>query len=1196
MSPKPTIIRQLDLAQLQLLYDLAEAVSRADDPNEIYRAAVEGLAGGIADRASVMVFDADGVMRFKASKGISARHRSVMEGKMTWRRGDRNATALTIPDVTEEPSVSAFLPTLELEGIRAIALIPLMGNGGLIGKFVLYYDEPREFHADELRLIRTIATHVAFAAERQLAAAALRESEERYREVFNNAAEGFFLIDVTSDERFKFVEFNPVIESLTGLSNSDVSGLFVEDVLPEPRAGTVIANYRRCVEAGTGIAYEEELRLPVGRRHFSVHLNPVRNRDGRVYRIIGVARDITERLRADAELRQSEERFRVAVESHVDAIVMVNQERKIILLNARAEEMFGYRREELVGQPLRLLVPVSYLESDLSARNHYPPKLQTRSTSKARNLQARRKDGTEFPVEIDLSPIQTAQGTGWLTSIIDITERNRSENALRETLQQLQLITDNMEAAVTRCSSDLRYLWVNKSYAAWLGRVPEDIAGRPILDVIGQEAFETMLPHIEKVLSGQREEYDAQVNYLGSGQRWIHAVYVPTKGQNHKVDGWIAVVMDVTKRHQAEEALRSTEQQLRMAQNAAHLAGWSRNLATNEVTTFGEYAELYGLGADQTPRTLEEFVNLIHPEDRDRVQANLKDARDRGDDFEIEFRIPWRDGSTHWICGKGAVHYDDSGRVVSTAGVNFDITERKNAEAALRESEERFRRVFEEGPLGLALVGTDYRFLKVNSTLCQMVGYLEAELIQKSFIDITHPDDLQTDMQLSQQLFRGDIPLFRMQKRYLRKSGEILWINLTASVVRDRDGKPRYGLAMMEDITEVKRNQEESLSRQKLESVGTLASGIAHDFNNLLGSVMSLAELAAAECDSGSDPTKELEAIRNVAMRGSEIVGQLMIYAGKESESFEQLDVSLVVKEMIELIKVSISKQARLETHLDEDLPAVRGSAAQIRQIVLNLITNASEAIGDRDGVIRVTTSCIKVGPSAGGAISDRLAEGDYLKLVVADTGRGMSQETQARIFDPFFTTKSAGHGLGLAVVHGIVRGLRGAIHVVSDLGKGTSFQILLPCYATKSAAIGVASADVAEPTRFLQDKTILVVEDEDPLRQAVAKMLHKAGLRVLEASNGSAAIELLREKSSHIDVLLLDLTIPGRSSNEVVAEALRTRQDIRIVLTSAYGREMAASAVSEAKNYVFIRKPFQLRDLIKVISSGAERGTASSG
>jgi CheY-like chemotaxis protein len=318
-------------------------------------------------------------------------------------------------------------------------------------------------------------------------------------------------------------------------------------------------------------------------------------------------------------------------------------------------------------------------------------------------------------------------------------------------------------------------------------------------------------------------------------------------------------------------------------------------------------------------------------------------------------------------------------------------------------------------------------------------------------------------------------------------------------------------------------------------------------------------------------------------------VRQLMIYAGEENESFELLDVSLIVKEMIELLKVSMSKHARLETNLAEDLPTVRGSAAQVRQIVLNLVTNASEAIGDGDGVIHVTTSYVKVDERSGTAISDLFAEGDYLKLEIADTGCGMSQETRARIFDPFFSTKSAGHGLGLAVVHGIVRGLRGAIRVVSDLGKGTSFQIMLPCYGTKAGASGGAMSDVAEPIRLPQDLTVLVVEDEDSLRRAVAKLLRKAGFQVLEASNGSAAIELLREKGTNISVLLLDLTIPGCSSNEVVAEAVKARHNIKIVLTSAYGRGMVTSAGSEAQTYAFIRKPFQLKDLMKVISSGGK-------
>ena len=251
----------------------------------------------------------------------------------------------------------------------------------------------------------------------------------------------------------------------------------------------------------------------------------------------------------------------------------------------------------------------------------------------------------------------------------------------------------------------------------------------------------------------------------------------------------------------------------------------------------------------------------------------------------------------------------------------------------------------------------------------------------------------------------------------------------------------------------------------RLASLGILAGGIAHDFNNLLGGVTAQAEMALAELDGGLHPQEELIAIRDVALRGSEIVRQLMVYAGKESGAVGPVDLSRIVKEMIELLKVSVSKHAVVETDLGKDLPAVRADAAQLRQIVMNLVTNASEAIGDRDGVILVTTRRLTLTGKLAGVLGIS-PDGDYLALEVSDTGQGIPQEIQARVFDPFFTTKSTGHGLGLAVVHGIVRGLGGAIHVASEPGKGTTFQVLLPCAETKAEV--TSNTVVAARTRCI--------------------------------------------------------------------------------------------------------------------------------
>ena len=394
---------------------------------------------------------------------------------------------------------------------------------------------------------------------------------------------------------------------------------------------------------------------------------------------------------------------------------------------------------------------------------------------------------------------------------------------------------------------------------------------------------------------------------------------------------------------------------------------------------------------------------------------------------------------------------------------------------------------------------------------------------------------------------------------------------------------------MVEDITELKRTQNEVLFRQKLESVGTLAAGIAHDFNNLLGAIQAQAELATAELAAGSTCNDELNAIREVAMRGSEIVRQLMIYGGKESAVIELVDLSTIVEEMLSLLKISVTKRAVIEANLGQNLPSIRASAAQLRQIVMNLITNASDAIGDRGGIIRVITRRATVKEELAALSAGTSLDGHYVQLEITDTGNGMSAQTQAKVFDPFFTTKSAGRGLGLAVVQGIVRSLGGTIAVTSEPNRGTTFQVSLPCVEATEASGQTATSDVAQLTAP-RHSTVLVVEDETHFRQAVAKMLRKNGFAVFEAEDGSCAIDLLRTDGDKIDVILLDMTTPGASSTEIIAQAANAKREIKVILTSAYSQETIAGTMTEPQIHSFIRKPFQLADLLKTL-----RGCLSS-
>ncbi len=417
--------------------------------------------------------------------------------------------------------------------------------------------------------------------------------------------------------------------------------------------------------------------------------------------------------------------------------------------------------------------------------------------------------------------------------------------------------------------------------------------------------------------------------------------------------------------------------------------------------------------------------------------------------------------------------------------------------------------------------------------------------------------------------------------RIARPNGDLRTVTFTSQVLLDEVGSPRHIFGACQDVTDNRRAQQETFARQKLESVGTLANGIAHDFNNLLGGVLMQAELALSKLAAEARPEQELRTICSVAMHGSEIVRQLMMYTGQESGTPGRVNVAWTVKGMAELLKFSISKHATLHTHLEEDLPTVSASDAQVQQIVMNLVINASEAIGERDGAIELNVRRFKVGQHRLAWIPRELPEGDFVQLEVTDTGRGMTPETQARAFDPFFTTKALGHGLGLAVVSGIIRGLAGAIHLASEPGKGTTFRVLLPC-AESTANASPDPNSPTESTLIDQPAIVLVVEDEDSLRSATVKMLRRSGLCVLEAPDGTTAIAAIRGDIA-IDVLLLDVTLPGTSSREVLAEATRRRPAMRAIVTSAYSKEFAVASL-QADVERFIRKPYSLRDLVGVV------------
>jgi len=390
-------------------------------------------------------------------------------------------------------------------------------------------------------------------------------------------------------------------------------------------------------------------------------------------------------------------------------------------------------------------------------------------------------------------------------------------------------------------------------------------------------------------------------------------------------------------------------------------------------------------------------------------------------------------------------------------------------------------------------------------------------------------------------------------------------------------------LAEQRDRQEEKRRQLEAKieQAQKLESLGILAGGIAHDFNNLLMVMLGNADLALRDLSEVAPARPSVDEIKTAAVRASELTKQMLAYAGKGRFVVEALDLNELIEEMGHLLGVSISKKVVLRYEFADNLPAVEADATQMRQVVMNLITNASEAIGDRSGAISIATGVMEAGREylGGTYLDEDLPEGYYVFMEVADTGCGMDEKTRSKVFDPFFSTKFTGRGLGLAAVLGIVRGHGGAIKVYSELGKGTTFKVLLPCSERPPQA---APAEGAEPAETRRDSGLLLVaDDEEGVRTIAKRMLEGAGFTVLTAGDGRECVDVFRERADEIAAVLLDMTMPHMDGEETFRELRQIRPDVRVILTSGYNEQEATSRFTGKGLAGFIQKPYRYDDLL---------------
>ena len=791
----------------------------------------------------------------------------------------------------------------------------------------------------------------------------------------------------------------------------------------------------------------------------------------------------------------------------------------------------------------------------------------------------------------------------------EIAERQRIEESLRASEALYRMVVENALQGIL-IHQDQRIVYANAASALMFGyNSVEALVGQPLWEtLIAPDDWPVLKARTALLMRGERlPPHPGWRGVRKDGSTiWItaNASLVSWHGQ----PAIAAFYTDITERKWAEEALRQSEERLRLAADAAGFGTYDRDPVANTRIWSANVRVIFSVSPDE-PITDEMIRDRIHPDDRDRVVALQKNSYDPagGGEFRSEHRLVHPSGSVRWVNVIGRAFFEGEGaqrQVVRSVGVAMDITDRKQAEEAMESSRRMLQIVLDTIPQGVFWKDRRSQYLGCNRIVAHAFGLERPEQIigmDDSELPGLTKEQAAFFVQKDREVMDANTPQLGIIEPATLADGTSIWMETAKVPMLDAAGRVIGILGTWQDITgrvqaeEERRKLETQLQHtQKLESLGVLAGGIAHDFNNLLTSILGYADLALMDLPPESSTRQLIGKAVNGARRAAELTKQMLAYSGRGRFVVEPLNLSSLTEDMTRLLEISISKKCVLKYSLMPNLPSVEADAAQVRQIIMNLIINASDAIGDRSGVIAVTTGVMQCDRAylAGTYVDENLPEGMYVYLEVADTGCGMSEETRARVFDPFFSTKFTGRGLGLSAVLGIVRGHRGAIKVYSEPGKGTTFKALFP--ATKLLA---KVLEPHEPAAKLwrSSGTVLIVDDEDSVRALAQRMLEIMGFQVLTAADGQEGVAVFRENADSICLVLLDMTMPHLDGEETYREIRRIRGAVRAILSSGYNELSATNRFAGKGLAAFIQKPYRYVDLLAVVRQVMEKSSDST-
>ena len=995
----------------------------------------------------------------------------------------------------------------------------------------------------------------------------LRENEELFRTTFENANVGVCIVGLDG----RLLRVNQEMCRIFGYSKEELEGMNVNSIA-YPEDITISPTFIKKALADE-LGHDSFDKRYIHKNgcivwgHVSSSL--IRDSQGKPAYFISHVQDITEHRQAIDSLRFSEERFRTVFEEGQIGITIAGPDFKFIIVNPAFCRMIGYSVKELTMLTFADITPEERTETD--RRNILALKEGTISQYRTEK-QYLKKNGDRFWGNLTASAIRDTNGNviRYLAMIEDITDRKNAEEALRaseERLRKAQAIASigNWEVDLTTNT-----FWGSDEIYRICG-----IENKT--DFESSESLRRIVlpddePRLEKSivdLAAEKKELNVefQIRRINDGKiRYLHAkaeLLYDKNGIPIKVNG---VSQDITEFKRIEEARRSSEKQFfTLADQSPNMIFINLNGKVVYVNKAGE--DIVGYRRDEFCSPDFDFMTLIAQESVATIRGAFRKLMTGEDVESYEYTLITKNGSKKNVIN--SVRLIEYGGERAILGVVTDITARKQAEASLIESEERYRRLVEFSPEPV-IVHSAGKIVYANPAAVQVVGAKESsEVLGKPVLDMVHPDYRDfVQSRISRGLQDGKtMPV--VEEKFLKLDGTAIDVEVSAlPIVFEK--KPAIQV-VFRDVTEKKKLQSQLLQAQKLEAVGRLAGGVAHDYNNMIGVILGYASLLEKEIPKKDPSFVKVQAILTAANRTADLTKQLLAYARKQIAAPKPLNLNEELIPLQKMIGRLIGEDITLKIRPQQDLWTIKIDPTQIAQILTNLATNARDAINDT-GTITIETSNITIEREMS-AYGGNILPGEYAALIFSDTGTGMDEVVRLQIFEPFFTTKSKeeGTGLGLSTVFGIVKQNNGFITLQSEPERGTTFTILFPRFHGKPEILTTTIEDISPAGT----ETILVVEDEEELRNFVTTALEIYGYTVLSAKSPSAAFEICRRHDCRIDVLITDVVMPEMNGKELKNQLVSLCPRIKALFMSGYSADIVAHRGILDDGVDFLQKPF---------------------